>query len=306
MKRSPVLLIAVLTLTACASTPAASDQPTVVASIYPLGYAAERVLAPDAEISVVTPVGAEPHEFEPTPGQIAAALNADLFVYNGAGIDAWAEDIARDRTAKGRLSIEAIGLYGQLLPADAAQTALVSGDLPIEFDPHVWLDPDRLSTAAALIASKMSDLHHTHENEYIARFEAFSVDMKALGQRYTTGLRDCELDDIIVSHGAYRYMAERFGFNIFMLGGLSPEDEGSLANAAAVQITAKQRGIFDVFAESAADTDGLKAIAQDLGGEVRVLNPIESLTDEQLTAGDNYLSLMDDNLTSLRAALRCR
>ncbi len=293
-------------LAACAANPTASDEPTVVASIYPLGYAAEQVLGADASVAVVTPAGAEPHEFEPSPGQIAAALEADLFVYNGGGIDAWGDDIAAERTRDGKQSIQALGLYGKLLPADSHRSEFVSSDEAIAFDPHIWLDPDRLSTAGALIASKMSDIDPEHENEYLDRFEQFSSEMTALGQSYAEGLRDCELHDIIVSHGAYRYLAARFGFNVLMLGGLSPEDEGSLSNIVAIEQLAKQRGIRDVFAESEVGVADLEGIARDLGGTVRILNPIESATPEQLAGGEDYRVMMESNLASLRAALQCR
>lgn len=266
----------------------------------------QRIAGDDAAVSIVTPTGTEPHEFEPTPRQIVAAIEADLFVYNGGGIDPWADSVARERTNAGKLSVKALAVDGTLLAADSVKEDEFPADPDIAFDPHIWLDPIRLSGVAALGASALSDVDPVHDKAYFLRFSQLERDLVALDKAFNAGLRICELRDVIVSHDAYRYLARRYGLTLHALSGLSPEDEGSLSNVVEIKQAATSLGLTDVFAETLIGADTVAAFAADIGGTVRVLNPIEGLMDAQLTASDDYLSLMRQNLAALRQSLRCQ
>ncbi len=307
MRLSSFLLVVFpLVLAGCSVPSSYSGKTTVVASIYPLGFAMQRIAGDDAAVSIVTPTGTEPHEFEPTPRQIVAAIEADLFVYNGGGIDPWADSVARERTNAGKLSVKALAVDGTLLAADSVKEDEFPADPDIAFDPHIWLDPIRLSGVAALGASALSDVDPVHDKAYFLRFSQLERDLVALDKAFNAGLRICELRDVIVSHDAYRYLARRYGLTLHALSGLSPEDEGSLSNVVEIKQAATSLGLTDVFAETLIGADTVAAFAADIGGTVRVLNPIEGLMDAQLTASDDYLSLMRQNLAALRQSLRCQ
>ncbi len=295
MQLSPPLFAAAVALCLVGCIPAQnSEQATVVASIYPLAFVAEQIAGSDASVILVTPAGAEPHEFEPTPGQIAAAASADVLLWNGGGVDAWSERLLADRQAAGQLSV---GLL------ETITNPLREGS---EIDPHAWLDPSHLRTFARAVTSSLSAVDPTHASAYAKRAVIFDSALLRLDESFRAGLANCEGRDIIAAHDAFGYLGDRYDLNIHALAGLSPEEEPSPATVAALHDLAATKGVTDIFAESLIDSEAVRALATDIGGQVRVLDPIEGLSAEGAADGEDYLSLMQANLNALRSSLRCR
>jgi zinc transport system substrate-binding protein len=296
MRLSSPLIIGslALSLAGCGPLAVGGGQTAVVASIYPLAFVAERVAGPDASVTLVTPAGAEPHEFEPTPGQIAAMSRADLLLWNGAGVDAWAERVQFDRLAAGTLSAGLIETVGE--PLHEGTTV----------DPHAWLDPTRLKAYANAVAVALGKLDPDHATAYSGRAAALMDELSGLDAEFRAGLQDCESRDIIVAHDAFQYLGARYHLEVHALAGLSPEEEPSPATVAQLHALAAEKNLADIFAESLTDSGTVRALAADLGGQARVLDPIEGLTPKNEAAGKDYLSLMRDNLAALRQSLQCR
>lgn len=295
MRLSPLLIATIaLPLAACGPLAGNGGRPTVVASIYPLAFVAGQVAGPDASVTLVTPAGVEPHEFEPTPGQIVAAVGADLLLWNGGGIDAWSERILPDRQASARLSAGLLETVGSPLNEGSA------------VDPHVWLDPSRLKTYANAVAVALGKIDPDHATDYSARATELQNKLTALDTEFRTGLMECEGNSIIVAHDAFGYLGARYKLEIHALAGLSPEEEPSPATIAALHDLAEQKNLADIFAESLTDSGTVRALAADLGGQARVLDPLEGLTTENEAAGKDYLSIMRDNLAALRLSLKCQ
>lgn len=296
MRLSSSLIIGSLALSLAGCGPLASNggQPSIVASIYPLAFVAERIAGPDASVTLVTPAGVEPHEFEPTPGQIAAAAGADLLLWNGGGVDAWSERLLSDHQSAGRLSA---GLL------ETVENPLHDGET---VDPHAWLDPNGLKTYANAVAVALGRLDPARADAYINRADALEADLDRLDAEFRAGLMECDGRAIIVAHDAFGYLGARYKLEIHALAGLSPEEEPSPATIAELHRLADEKKLADIFAESLTDSSAVQALAADLGGQTRVLDPIEGLTPEKETAGKDYLSLMRDNLSALRQSLKCR
>lgn len=281
----------------------ANDAPTdkiqVVASFYPLADFAKNVGGGLMNVTNITPAGAEPHEYEPTPRDIVKVNSARLLIYNGNGVDPWAEKIESDLKAKG---VQVIKMSSTLdsLKKDA------NDDKSGESDPHFWLDPVHAQKEVDSIADALIQIDKTREKEYNQNRDTFKKQLADLDTEYRNDLANCELRTIVTSHNAFKYLAQRYNLETFYILGLSPEEEPSAKTIAEVSNLAKEKDIKYIFFETLVNPKLSETIANEIGAKTLVLNPIEGLTDEELAAGKNYLSVMRENLNNLRTALQCQ
>ena len=271
-------------LAACGSSrPASKPGTQVVASFYPLQYVAERVAGPHADVSNLTQPGREPHDLELTVRQTAAIEDADVVVY--------------ERGFQPAVD-QAVDQNGPPHVVDAAGPARVSGD-----DPHFWLDPTRLSAVAAAFEHQRAEVDPAHEADYARNLAALQQDLADLDASYRTGLADCRVHTIVVSHDAFGYLGRRYGLDVVAINGLSPDAEPSPAHVRQLQELIRDDGITTVFSEELGSRKLADTLANDLGIAAKVLDPLEGLSDA--THDQDYLSLMRRNLTALRKADSC-
>ena len=269
--RLHLLLLAALFATGCAGR-AAESQHTVVASFYPLAWAAEHV-AGDAvtEIVNLTPAGAEPHDIELSPSDVETIRDARLVVYIGGGFQPALEDAIDGRD---RESLDLLGAHE---------------------DPHIWLDPIRFAEAVERIAHGMGG---TARGEIRA--------LRKLDAEFRVGLRDCERRTIVTTHAAFGQLAARYGLTQLSLAGRSPESEPAPRELEELVDDVRDSGATTVFAEPLVSAGLAETVAREAGVEVVTLDPIEGLSEVRLEAGEDYLSVMRANLAALREALGCR
>jgi zinc transport system substrate-binding protein len=248
---------------------------TVVASIYPLAWAAERIAGPGWEVIDLTPPGMEAHDVELSLEDRAAIQDAEVIVHMGdIGFQPQVESAVED--ASGRV-------------VDAA--SFVLGDAAAARDPHVWLLPPYMVTIAEAIASRIPG----------ASAGDLQRDLLALGDRYDRGLERCRHAVAIVAHEAFEYLANEYGFRQFGLAGVTPEGEPT-----AGRLTEARRLIEDgeagaVFFEAGGESQrAVETLAADAGVPALPLSTLES----EPSSGD-YISVMEDNLESLRQGLGC-
>ncbi|CAN5283170.1 zinc ABC transporter substrate-binding protein [soil metagenome] len=263
----------------------------IAAAFYPLEYVSERVAGPYADVTGLTSPGKEPHDLELTIKETADIAMSDLVVYE-ADFQAAVDD-AVGQNAGGDV-IDAAAVAGLQPFADEAE---VSGP-----DPHFWLDPLKLATVGDAVADSLADIDPTHADAYASNAADLRADLEDLDRAFTAGLADCERSTIVVSHDAFGYLT-RYGLESAPVAGLSPDAEPTPAGLASLQQLIADDGITTVFGERLASPRLTETLADDMGVQTAVLDPIEGLSDE--TSGEDYLSLMEQNLTALRKANAC-
>jgi len=286
------LLLAILALLAAAGCQQASPpdgKPLVVASFYPLYEFARQVAGDRAQVVSLVPTGVEPHDWEPSPQDMAQVRRARLFVYNGAGLEPWAEKVKAE--------------------VDGKTTAVVSATSGIPLvggDPHVWLDPTLARMEVETIRAALARVDPGGTEVYAAQAKAFAAKLDALDERFAAGLRDCARREVVVSHAAFGYLTRRYRLEQVPVMGLAPESEPSPAALATIVRLARQRKVEAVFFETLVNRRLADTLAREVGARTLVLNPIEGLTREEAAAGKGYLDLMAVNLANLRGGLGCR
>jgi zinc transport system substrate-binding protein len=281
------LSLAFLLLAGCASTaPAPREELSIATTFYPLSFITKRIVGPYANVTQILPPGIEPHDFEPSPQDIAFLQNADLVILLGAGLDTWAEDRGE-------------------------KTMIATADLQMAqdpehgLDPHVWLDPLLFSQIAENIRDVLIEADPEHAEDYRRETEALSQDLAELHQEFIAGLSQCLLEQIIVSHDAYGYLARRYGFELLPISGISPEEEPSAKTLVDIATLAREKQIKHVFFESLVSSRLADTLAEEVDAAVLQLNPLEGLTQEEMAQGQEYLSIMRLNLQNLRTAMQC-
>jgi zinc transport system substrate-binding protein len=145
--------------------------------------------------------------------------------------------------------------------------------------------------------------------ETLGRPEAardFTRRLRALDAEYERGLADCDRREIVTSHAAFAYLAERYGLEQIAISGLSPEAEPAATDIEQLVADVRGHGATTIFFEPLVSPRLAETIAREAGVETAALNPIEGLTESELEAGADYFTLMRANLETLREALGCR
>ncbi len=325
-------LVSILFLYGCSTektTENTSADLVVAASFYPLYDFASNVVGGEGEVISITPNGTEPHDFEPTPKDLAKIYSSKLFIYNGSGMDPWAEKIAADLESKGVKTLE-MSQFVDLLAAShedehsdeeeahsdededthdetsEKHSATEDEDAHGDFDPHFWLDPVIAQTLVKEIAAELQLLDPTKSNVFKENSDNFVAELETLVTSYKEGLASCDLKTTVASHAAFNYLANRFGFEVISIAGISPEEEPSPARLAEITTLVKSKGVKYIFFETLVSPKIAETIAKEAGVETLVFNPLEGLTQEQIDSNQNYLSIMSENLDNLRTALSCK
>ena len=314
---------------------------SVVTAAYPYQFVAERVGGAKASVDNLTAPGVEPHDVELTPQQVAGLEDADLLVYERTlqtQVDDAVDQLGLD--GDGVLDVTTVVPLEETgaLAEHAAEGGTTeqeshehgsdeshehesheheshehesheheshdhgSGD-DTALDPHLWLAPTNLAEITAAVADRMGEIQPEDAATYQANGEALVEDLQALDERFREGLRGCERTTVVTSHDAFRYLAAEYGLDMVAIAGIEPSQEPSPARQAEIADIVADEGVTTIFTEELVSPAVADSIAGETGAELAVLSPIEGLSDE--TADEDYLSLMQQNLTALQKANGC-
>ena len=308
-RRLLAALLAVSATAGCGAGDAAgadrADRAEVVTAFYPLEFLSRQIGGDAVSVSNLTRPGAEPHDVELNPRQVGAISEATLVVYLKGFQPAVDEAVAQEA---GR-AFDA-GSVVELLPATAghdhdeepgaAHEEEPAGDGDAK-DPHVWLDPARFATIAGAVGEQLAAADPDRAADHRARAAALQTRLTALDAEFAAKLKTCERREIVTSHTAFNYLAQRYGLSEIGITGISPEAEPSPQRLAEVTQEAREHGATTIFFETLVSPKVAETIAREVGARTAVLDPLEGLSEP----GADYFSVMRANLTALTGALGC-
>lgn len=258
----------------------------IFTSFYPIYDFVKKIGKDRMDVSSIVPAGIEPHDFEPTAKQIIELQKADVIFINGVGFESW------------------INKMGNVTVVD------LSKDLPDEIlgstsDPHIWLDPILVKTYSKTIFEKLISLDPQNTDYYADNFNEFNNKLELLNLDISKNLTNCDLDDFIAFHDAFGYFAKRYGLTQHSISGSSPEADINPQRIADAIKLSEELGVNIIFSEDNIEPRLSNTIANEVGGKVLILSPIEMITQEEQALNKDYFSKMYDNLDNLKIALRC-
>lgn len=293
----PLVLSAALAVAGCASSASGGSaggddgRMPVTAAFYPLQFVAERVGGGHVTVTNLTRPGTEPHDLELTPKAVGELSRSRAVVYLpgfqpavDAAVEAQAPETALDVTEAADLLLRAPG----------------RGDAP---DPHFWLDPVRLGAVATAVGEAFAARDPSEAASYRSNAEGLVAELTLLDEAFRMGLARCESADLVTSHAAFGYLADRYRLGQVGVAGLSPDVEPDAATISALAEHVRKAGVSTVYTETLVSPALAETVARETGAGVAVLDPLEGITDA--SAGSDYLEVMRANLATLRAGQRC-
>jgi zinc transport system substrate-binding protein len=268
----------------------------VSVAAYPLEFLATEIAGPEAEVVNLSPPGVEPHDLEVSPDQVRSLTQADLVVFVGGGFQPAVEDIVGELS--GIPVIDALETQEALIRGDHSHEETDGGR---EIDPHFWLDPQRLASLGDEVASELTALDPDNATSYEDNATALADALTQLDREYATALKNCERDELVVSHEAFGYLTDRYRLEQVGVSGIDPEAEPSPGRLAEVAQLAEARGATTIFFEEQVAPDIAQVLGDEVGADIEVLDPLEF----QPEGGLDYFDVMRANLDAITAALGC-
>ena len=262
----------------------------VVTSFYPLYEIARRVGGEFVDVQNLVPPGAEPHEYELTPKDISRVFESQILFVNGGGLEPWFEKITSEVQERGVRTIDASRISDDILAGD----------------PHYWMDPLYYVKEVDRFEKTLSEIDPSRSAYYLANARKFVEELSLLSKDFENGLQNCTFKEFVTNHAAFGYLARRYNLTMVPISGLSPEAEPSPKTLASLTDLLRGKGIRYIMVETLVSPKIAETLAREVGAEILVLNPLEGLADEEIARGQNYVTVMRQNLNNLQIAMDCR
>ena len=296
-------------LTGCgtqpADTAAGDGRLRVLTSFYPMYDFACKIGGDCIDVTNMVPSGTEPHDWDPSTNDLKNLEKADVFIYNGADMEPWADDLLVSRSDTLRVveaseNVELRTTDGEHEHAHEHEDAdHHHGD----FDPHVWLDPENAKIEMEAIRDALCAADPENSTVFQSNYEKYAAELDALDAEFREKLAPLPNRTIVVAHEAFGYLCDAYGLTQVGIEGLSPDSEPDPGRMAEVIDFVREHSISTIFFEELVSPKVAEAIASETGAQAKMLSPLEGLSDEQAAAGADYFSVMHDNLAALMEAL---
>ncbi|RXT13748.1 metal ABC transporter substrate-binding protein [Ammoniphilus sp. CFH 90114] len=322
--------------------PVVDSKIKVYTTLFALTDFAQSIAGDKAIIENIVPAGVEPHDFEPTAKDMIKLNEANVFIYNGAGFEGWTDKALQSLENKDLIVVDAskdIELvravdhdenhgheehakaedHGHEEHAKAEEHGheehakeedhgheehASEGDHDHgEFDPHIWLDPLKAKKQAELIKDALIKADPANKEYYEGNFQTLNTQFDELDAAFKDLVAHSHHKEIVVSHAAFGYLTHAYGLKQIAISGLSPSNEPSQQQLKNIIDEAREHEIKNILFDSLVSGKVAEVVKHEVGAEALTLNTLENLTQEELSQGKNYFSVMKDNIETLKQAL---
>lgn len=268
-----------------------ADRPlTIVTSFYPIYIATINITkdVPDVKvINMAQPTTGCLHDYQFTPDDFKTLSGAQIFVINGAGMEAFMDKV--------------VSQLPELTVVEASSSIqLITGTGNEGDNPHVWVSISNAIQQEKNIGLQLAALDPAHADQYNANTAAYVAKLEELREKMHQTLDGVDVRDIITFHEAFPYFAREFNLTIAAVIEREPGSEPSAAELAETVEIVKKSGIKALFTEPQYSARAAETIAKETGAKIFVLDPVVSGPME----ADAYLKIMEDNMKTLQEALK--
>lgn len=252
----------------------------IYTSIYPIYDFTKKIGGEKISVYNMTKAGAEPHDFEITSKDMANLSKADLFIYNGGGMEHWVDTIK-----------EAL--------KDIKYVNTSSNINENNLDPHFWLSPINAKIQMENIKNGLIEIDSENKNYYESNYNLYANRLTELDKKIKTSLSDIKNRNLVLTHPAFGHFCKEYSLNQIAIA----RDEADPKAMAEIITFIKSNNVRAIFYEEFSSSKLVDSIAKETGIKILTLNPIESLSEENINSGEDYFSIMEKNLISLSDGL---
>lgn len=305
-----VVTVAHLSLPTASLVPSGSPNNTklkVTASFFPIYEFAKNIGGDRAYVSVLVPVGAEPHGWEPTTQQMVQVQDSRLFIYNGAGLESFIPSLLAGESLQNTTFVRASdGIPMQradvLNAGNGAKPVIEQGGM----DPHVWNDPVLAEREVRNIANAMEKSDKPNAEYYEANAQSYMAKLAKLDGDIRSGLSDCHTRTFLSFHNAFSYFSQRYNLTDYWISGIAPESEISPQDLARIEDIASQNHAKVIFTEDLVDPKLAETLAADVNATAKILSPLEGINQTEQNHGITFIDKWYQNLDALKYAMGCQ
>jgi zinc/manganese transport system substrate-binding protein len=294
-----------------AAAPAVAEGPSVVVTTTILGSVVGDILTcavgSDSSMTVVMPIGADPHDFQPSSEQVAAMSTAELVVANGLFLEEGLVSVLESLETDGVNVLHIAELIDPLPFADdhgddhADEAADGHGD----FDPHFWFDMERMATAAELIGSELASA--TGVGDYEDCGVSVATDIRSAEADVIAALQVIPEESriLVTDHDAFGYFADRYDFHVagvVIPGGSTLADPSSRELAELVEVIEREN-VPAIFGNTATSSDVVTSLAAEIGRDITVVPLFVGSLGGPGSGAEDYISMMALNASLIADAL---
>ncbi|QIZ08838.1 zinc ABC transporter substrate-binding protein [Priestia megaterium] len=273
----------------------------IVTTFYPMYYFTQKVAGSSANVELLIPNGAEPHDWEPTAKDMAKIQDADLFIYNSRYFESWTEKVLKSINDSSLTVVEAskgIKLMNALESEEEHHS-----DHAASKDPHVWLSPVLAQQEVDTIAKAIEKLDPNNKNQYEKNAENFKSQLANLDHLYKETIDQAKTKEFVTQHAAFGYLAKQYGLTQIPIAGLSPDVEPTLGKLKELAEVTKKKNVKVIYFEGLTSSKVAQTLANEIGAKTEVLNPLEGLTKEEQEKGLDFIDVMKNNLEALKLSI---
>ncbi|MFQ7235169.1 MAG: metal ABC transporter substrate-binding protein [Enterococcus hulanensis] len=304
-------------LTACGGQEkkeaSSNDKIQVMTTFYPMYEFTKQVVGNKGEVELLIPAGTEPHDFEPSAKDLAKISDADVFVYNSPELETWTDNLTDTIDTKKTEIIQAsknITLmdgteHDHEEAHDDHDTKEHEEDgHDHDLDPHVWLDPVLAIKEVETIRDQLSKKYPEDQATFEKNAANYIDELKTLDEDYQAGFKAAKNKTFVTQHAAFGYLAKQYGLTQEAIAGISPDQEPSPSRLSELKHYVDDHQVKVIYFEENASSKVAETLSKETGVKLKVLNPLESLTEKQIKNGEDYVSVMRENLDALKESIK--
>jgi zinc transport system substrate-binding protein len=258
-----------------------------ISSFYPLYEFGQQVGQDKVNVQLLVPEGVEPHDWEPTIQDVQLMQKSDMIIVNGFGFENWVENL------------EEMNYQGIVVDTSDGIIRNENNENPILLseDPHIWLNPILAKTQVQTIADAFSKSDPLNQKFYQKNAQSYMIELDKLDSKIKNDLSNCNRD-FITFHDSFSYFAYEYDLNQHtIISSNDPHSEPTAKTLEKIINTARELELKIIFTEDTTDPRISKVVANEIGGKILVLSPLE------ISGDGNYISRMTENLDNLKEAL---
>ena len=292
-----------LSLCACSDKGEDSGKIKVAVTNFPIYDFVRQIAGDNAEITLLLPVGVESHHYEPTPSNIIAIKECDLFLCIGGTDEQWVLKALSENKNEKRISLRLVDSIGDgLCPPIANGNENHSDD---GYDQHIWTSPENAKKMLQTVYDALCSVDMENSEIYMSNYEKYAQEITALQTEFKAVADSVEDKTLVFADKfPFTYFAKEFGFScLAAFPNCTDESEPSAQAVATLIDEINTRDIKSVFYLSFGNKKVADNICNETGASAYALHTCHNVSKEEFDGGESYVSLMKKNLESLKKAL---
>lgn len=275
-----------------------SKKINVYTTVYPLEYFTKEIGGQYVNVSTIYPPGSDEHTYEPSQKDMMELADSDLFIYIGLGLEGFSNK------AKDILNSQHVEMVAAGETLTLPDTTFNNGDEQGDVNPHVWLDPIYMKEMSHTITKELSKKMPEHKQLFEQNDKNVAKRLDALNQQFMDMSKQAKKKEMVVTHAAYSYWQQRYEIKQNAIAGISTTDEPSQKKLKKIIDTIKSDHLSYILFEQNVQSKLAEVVKEETGTKVLYLNNLAVLRDSDIKNKEDYFSLMQKNINTLKIALK--